>query len=129
MLDHRNWAAAVEGDKYRNGVGVGMEPNITMGSARREVCSDYCVCSKLELGTWVERLSEMCIEIEQSQTAAHLFIVDGKKYEYDDVETLEADASELSAHQFVAHNDDDKTEFIVDGKKYEYGDVETLRGR
>merc|ERR1711937_501052 len=57
----------VEGDKYGNGVGVGMAPNITLGHAR-EACSDYCVCSKLELGTWAERLGEMCIDIEQSQT-------------------------------------------------------------
>merc|ERR1719327_1098064 len=68
LVAHREWAAKTEGDKYGDGVGVGMEPNITFGHARREACSDYCVCSKLELGTWAERLSEMCIEIEQSQT-------------------------------------------------------------
>jgi predicted O-methyltransferase YrrM len=67
-LAHQAYADRVEGDKYGNGVGVGVEPNITFGHARRESCSDYCVCSKLELGTWAERLSEMCIEIEQSQT-------------------------------------------------------------
>jgi predicted O-methyltransferase YrrM len=67
-LAHQAYAEKVEGDKYGNGVGVGVEPNITFGHARRESCSDYCVCSKLELGTWAERLSEMCIEIEQSQT-------------------------------------------------------------
>merc|ERR1740138_173413 len=66
-LAHAEYAARVEGDKYGNGVGVGVEPNITLGFAR-EPCSDYCVCSKLELGTWAERLSEMCIEIEKSQT-------------------------------------------------------------
>jgi predicted O-methyltransferase YrrM len=66
-LAHQEYAARVEGDKYGNGVGVGVEPNITLGFAR-EPCSDYCVCSKLELGTWAERLGEMCIEIEKSQT-------------------------------------------------------------
>jgi predicted O-methyltransferase YrrM len=68
LVAHREYAERVEGDKYGNGVGVGVMPNITFGHARREVCSDYCVCSKLELGTWAERLGEMCVEIEQSQT-------------------------------------------------------------
>ena len=68
------------------------------------------------------------IGADTSGFSPHQFIVDGKKYVYGDVETLEEDASEFSPHQFDAHGDD-KTEFIVDGKKYEYGDVETLRGR
>jgi predicted O-methyltransferase YrrM len=67
-LDHASYAERVEGDKYGNGVGVGMTPNITLGHAREQSCSELCVCSKLELGTWAERLSEMCIDIEQSQT-------------------------------------------------------------
>merc|ERR1711871_928459 len=38
---------------------------ITIGAAHQ--CA-LCACSKLELGTWAERLSELCIEINDSQS-------------------------------------------------------------
>jgi len=39
--------------------GVGKDPLITVGSHH----SCHCACSKLELGTWSERLTELCEEI------------------------------------------------------------------
>ena len=68
LIAHRDYMHASEGDKYENGVGVGQTPYITLGHARRSDCGDFCACSKLELGTWAERLCEMCEEVETSQT-------------------------------------------------------------
>jgi len=68
LIAHRDYMQATEGDKYSNGVGVGNTPYITLGHARKSDCGDFCACSKLELGTWAERLCEMCEEVESSQT-------------------------------------------------------------
>jgi len=68
LVAHRDYMHASEGDRFGNGVGVGNTPYITLGHARRSDCGDFCACSKLELGTWAERLCEMCEEVEESQT-------------------------------------------------------------
>jgi len=68
LAAHNEYVSAEEGDKHGNGVGVGSTPYITLGHARRDICSDFCACSKLELGTWAERLEEMFTEVEGSQT-------------------------------------------------------------
>merc|ERR1711937_679318 len=68
LIAHRDYMHASEGDRFGNGVGVGNTPYITLGHARRSDCGDFCACSKLELGTWAERLEEMCAEVEGSQT-------------------------------------------------------------
>jgi len=50
--------------KYPNG-GIGSDPFITIGAARE---STHCCTSKLELGTWAERLEELFDEIGESQS-------------------------------------------------------------
>ena len=45
--------------------GVGADPFITIGAARE---STHCATSKLELGTWSERLVELFDEIADSQS-------------------------------------------------------------
>merc|ERR1711907_82760 len=45
--------------------GVGKCPFITIGASQQ--CT-HCACSKLELGTWGERLVELCEEIGSSQS-------------------------------------------------------------
>jgi len=64
---HRKYCFVEEGDRHGNGCGVGKTPYISLGLARSN-CGDFCACSKLELGTWGERLVEMCKEVEESQS-------------------------------------------------------------
>merc|ERR1711988_478298 len=45
--------------------GIGQDPFITIGAAHQ--CT-HCAASKLELGTWSERLVELCEEIGSSQS-------------------------------------------------------------
>merc|ERR1719502_520532 len=64
---HRDYCFVNDGDRNGNGAGVGKTPYISLGHARSN-CGDFCACSKLELGTWGERLVEMCEEVEECQS-------------------------------------------------------------